>query len=335
MLRKRQKNDLYTHFLIAAQRNFTVTELSDRLKHMPAHDSITKWLETDKLTPSRLWKAMDKEVDKNSGDLIIDDTVFDHFYGKGIDLVYRQYSGVHHKPVSGIGLTTLLWFSNYHVLPTDYRIYDPQTDGKDKHDHASEMLKTARARGLSPAFVIMDAWYASLETLKLIDRVLSWKFVSWLQHNRKVHFYHTTPDSKLKSHSISNLPIPEEGTLVWLPGFGKVKIFKVVKDKPQDIDYLVTNDTSLSRSDILDVAARRWEVENYHRALKQTVGAAKCQSRLGRSQRNHLFCAVRAFLSLEAERFKTHLSYYELKAHVINEAITLYLSDPTVTLLKL
>lgn len=326
MLKKRQKNDLYCQFLIAAQRNYTVTELADRLNHQPAHDSFTKWLETDHLTPAMLWKGMKAEVNVHQGDLIIDHTVFDKWYSENMDLVYRQYSGTHHTRVDGIGLTNLLWYSKAHHIPLDYRLYDPKTDGKNRNQHARDMLKTAKQRGFKPSWVLMDSEFSALSTLKLIAS-FGWKFVSGIDRNRLVTFV------AHKHHQVQYIPIPKVGCVVHLNGFGMVRIFKIEAEKR--IDYLVTNDVSLSRSAVEKVYARRWEVEVFHRALKQTTGVAKCQARSARAQRNHILCCLRTFVSLERLAIQTGYSVYVKKKQVIEQAISLYLRGPTIQLIPL
>lgn len=326
MLRKRQKNDLYCQFLIAAQTNYTVTELSDRLGNIPAHDSFTKWLETDHLTPKLLWNGLKESVDLGSGDFILDHTVFDKWYAKNMDLVYRQYSGTHHREVDGIGLTTLLWYSHYQHIPVNFRLYDPKTDGKTRHDHSRNMLQIAHGRGFKPGWVIMDAEFSAVDNLKLINS-FGWRFLTGVRKNRLICFV------KRKHHHVSDIPIPEEGVRVWLKDYGVVKVFKLVRH--QRIDYLVTNDVTISSSDVEEVYARRWEVELYHRGLKQVTGVAKCQAQSGRVQRNHIVCSIRVFLSLEKEVFKRGLSWYELPKQIIEGAITTYLRGPTIPLVAI
>lgn len=324
---KRKLNDLYCQFLIAAQKNYTCTELSDRLGNIPAHDTFTRWLGSDKLTPSLLWKSMRETVNTTSGDLILDDVVFDKTWGKQIDLVYQQYAGTPHAVINGIGLTTLLWYSSYRSNPVDYRLYDPKTDGKTKNDHARDMLITAHQRHFQPGVVLMDSWYATVANLKLIASY-KWTFVAWIKSNRKVSF------TAHHQQAVSDIPLTRSGAIVWLRGFGKVKVIKLVRSA-HDIDYVVTNDIRLSRSDILEAAVRRWSIEEYHRGLKQTAGSSFCQARNGRIQRNHIFCSLRAFLAFEAERFRTGYSWYELKKNIISDAISKYLDSPTIPLMAL
>lgn len=326
MLRRREKNNLYCQFLIAAQRNYTATELSERLDHHPAHDSITKWLESDHLTPAMLWQGMKESIDLDSGDLVIDHTVLDKWYSGKMGLVYRQYSGTHHTQVNGIGITNMLWYSKKKHIPIDYRLFDPKTDDKTRNEHARDMLKVAKARGLVPGWVLMDSEFSALATLKLINS-FGWKFVAGIDKNRLVTFV------AHQHHQVQNIPIPKLGCVVHLNGFGMVRIFKIEAEKR--IDYLVSNDVTMSAAAVEKVYARRWEVEVFHRGLKQTTGVANCQARKARSQRNHIFCSIRTFLSLEKQKLKTGYSLYEQKKHVIEEAISLYLRGPTISLVQI
>jgi putative transposase len=326
LLRKRQKNDLYCQFLIAAQRNYTVTELSERVGGKPAHDSITRWLESDHLTPAMLWHGIKSEIDPRSGVLIIDHTVFDKWYSDKMGLVYRQYSGTHHTQVNGIGLTSMVWYAHNQHIPIDYRLFDPKTDGKTRNEHARDMLKTAKERAFKPGWVLMDSEFSALATLKLIHS-FGWKFVSGIDKNRLVTFV------AHQHHQVQNIPIPKVGCVVHLKGFGMVRVFKIEAEKR--IDYLVTNDVTISASAVEKVYARRWEVEVFHRGLKQTTGVAQCQARLARAQRNHIFCALRVFLSLEKQAVRTGYSLYAQKKNVIEEAISLYLRGPTVPLVTI
>lgn len=328
-LKPKCSKELYCQFLIAAQTNFTATAFAKVCPQEIAHDAITRFLSRTKLTPRILWEYAEGLVNKDDGFLICDDTVLDHFYGKKIKLARWQYSGSHHQVVCGIGLTTLLWTNQVPVehaehIPIDYRLYAPQQDGKTKNDHFREMILLAHHRGINPQAVLIDSWYASLANLKLI-RSLGWIFVAWVRKNRVV-----VP----KPHQpipISKLDIPRKGLVTHLRGFGLVKAFKLVTQNG-DIDWLITNDLSLTFPDIQEVAARRWRVEEYHRGMKQTTGVEGCQSRTARSQRTHIFCAILSFLALEKKRLEDGISWYKSKRTIIADALFLYLKQPMIPL---
>lgn len=90
----------------------------------------------------------------------------------------------------------------------------------------------------------------------------------------------------------------------------KVKLFKLVATNG-DIDWLITNE--LDDNLTMQVAQKandvRWQIEQFHREIKQLTGSEKCQCRKARSQRNHLACCYQAWISLKvkAKEFKTTL----------------------------
>lgn len=54
--------------------------------------------------------------------------------------------------------------------------------------------------------------------------------------------------------------------------------------------------------------------------------------RAARAQRNHIGCAIRAFVRLKVHRLHTGTSWWEAKQRLIREAIRTYLADPLYTL---
>jgi hypothetical protein len=109
------------------------------------------------------------------GYLIFDDTVFDKRYGEDIELSRRPYSGNDHKVIRGIGLVTCVYINpkNYSFCwVIDYRIYDPDRDGKTQRDYLLEMLQGVFiSKGLAFKTVLMDTWYASQKVMQAIDKL--------------------------------------------------------------------------------------------------------------------------------------------------------------------
>ena len=82
----------------------------------------------------------------------------------------------------------------------------------------------------------------------------------------------------------------------------------------------------------LKYAEWAWGIEAYHRGLKQHCGVERAEVRAARAQRNHIGCAIRAFLRLEQHRLVTGVSWWEAKTSIIREAVRLYLAHPRYTL---
>jgi len=323
---KKCRKELYCQFLLAAQTNFTATDFANHVDNTH-HDAITRFLKTTKLTPTILWEYTHQLLSTNGGYLICDDTVLDHWYGKKIGLARWQYSGAHHDVVFGIGVVTLLWTGDTKEhIPFDFRIYAKGDDGKSKNQHFRDMLKRAQQKGFRPKAVLMDSWYAVSATLHLINNY-SWTFVCGLASNRTV----ATGRGRENHYKLKDLDIPKEGRVLHLQKFGQVKVFCFIATNGKT-DYLATNNLNFSLEDIQTVYARRWEIEEYHRGMKQTVGVAKCQARGKRSQRTHIFCSILSFVALEKKRLEENISWYEAKRRIISDALFAYLKQPMIKL---
>jgi putative transposase len=312
---------LYSQFLIATQKNYSCSELARVSPNGMAHDAANRMLLREKLVPKIIWDNVKHCVELNCGYLILDDTVIDKSSSQNIGLTYWQYSGDAGKSVNGIGLITLLWTKdgNEHI-PIDYRIYDPNGDGKTKNDHFQEMLQSAKYRGFNPEFVLFDSWYSSIENLKTIDG-FGWKWVTRMKKNRIVSV------APKQYSNLENLDIPPEGLVVHLKAYGFIKVFKIVF-KNGNIEYLATNNTNISASAVEGIYGKRWNIEIYHKGLKQQCGVEKCQARISRIQRNHIWCSITAFIVLELHRIKTGTSLPEAKISITRSAIREYLLAP-------
>jgi hypothetical protein len=79
--------------------------------------------------------------------------------------------------------------------------------------------------------------------------------------------------------------------------------------------HLITNGLTLTdHDDFIGHFDQRWDIEEFHRGIKQTTGIEKCYSIKAQSQKTHLFVAFRAFIKLETRRVKEGISWYEQKA---------------------
>jgi SRSO17 transposase len=312
MSKHKCNKELYRTFLQASSVRYSGLSLSEVSPLPLSHDGISRWLKDCNFRPREVWKIAKKHVDKNEPCILIaDDTVLSKKRSKKIELVNYQYSGNEHDVIAGIGLVNLLWYGleNQESCPIDFRIYDKKTDGKTKNTHFCEMIKCAKARGLHPQVIVMDAWYSSLDNLKSIrDQGLTW--VTTLCKNRVVN-------RKIK---LETLNFPEEGLSVHLRGYGWVTVFKFVS-KNGRIDYVTTNISNPTRDDVEKIMKIRWSIEVFHREVKQTCGIERCQARTGRAQRNHIFLAIAAWFAQHRIRMQEEMTLYAQNWNIIKEAI--------------
>src|SRR5713101_4354449 len=164
----------YCQFLLVSQTNYTLTYFAE---HSPgfSHDAVKRYLERDKLTARMVWEQVGAQVvSSEQGYVAFDDTVLDHNSAFKIELVRRQYSGNVHGLVKGIGVVTCVYINpeldQFWII--DYRLYDPDGDGKTKLDHVREMLNNAlHDKGLAFRGVLMDTWYAERKLMLYIERL--------------------------------------------------------------------------------------------------------------------------------------------------------------------
>jgi hypothetical protein len=317
----------YIQFLISSQGAFSAVEAARTHpdgEDGPAHDAYTRLLYRIQSDGEALWQEAQTLVDCTKGMLILDDSTLDKPYAEKMDLVTNHWSGKHHAVVKGINLISLLWTDSEARIPCDFRIYDRVQDGLTKNDHFRAMLRQAQARGFKPEIVAFDSWYAALDNLKLL-RDMEWDWLTQLASNRLVD-----PDGQ-GNRPIADIAIPPEGRRVHLKGYGWVKVFKTV-GRDGDVEYWATNRLEMTAEQCMAYADAAWQIETYHRGLKQYTGIEESQHRKAQAQRNHIGLAIRAFLRLEAHRLRTGVSWFEAKMSVIRDAVRAYLADPLYTL---
>lgn len=320
----------YIEYLISTPVNYTCTNLAKHLEDV-SHDAVNDYLHREHLTARHLWEQVQPLL-KDSPDacLIVDDSVQAKKHARKMELVKRQYSGNEGGLVQGIGVVNLVHTDGEDYYPIDFRIYAKEMDGKTKNDHFREMLLNAKQdKKVQAQTVLFDSWYGSWENLKLVN-TLGMVFFTTLKSNRLVSlskeegYIHLdeidwTPDRLAQGVSVKLKKVPF-----------RVQLFKVVAPHG-DIDWIITNsDAPLTTDDVQDADAKRWQVEQLHRELKQLTGIEKCQCRKQRAQRNHIACCYQAWLAIKVKADQVGKTLYALVHDLLYEFLRAELRDPRI-----
>ena len=162
----------YCQYLLVSQINYTLTNFADHSEEF-SHDAINRYLKGERITPRLVWDNVEGQIIRTPhGYIVFDDTVLDKNYSYAIELVRRQYSGNAHGVVKGIGVVTCIYINpdRDQFWLIDYRIYDPEGDGKSKLDHVREMLTNIVYHKQLPfRAVLMDTWYATKDLMLFIE----------------------------------------------------------------------------------------------------------------------------------------------------------------------
>ena len=108
-------------------------------------------------------------------------------------------------------------------------------------------------------------------------------------------------------------------------------MFRIVS-KDGDRQHRVTDVQGMDESKSKDLAKKSWNIEEYHRGIKQSHGVEKCPARKEESQKAHIMFSLRVFLRLELQRVKSGISWFEIAIKIRTVWVKAYLNDPLYTL---
>lgn len=306
-----------------------------------SHDAVKRYLMTERLGSKEVWEHTRGLIETSSqGYVVIDDFVLDKDYSQDIELVRHLYSGKEKAQINGIGIVTCLYVNpetqRYWLI--DYRIYDPERDGKSKIIHAKEMLdNSVKHKQLEFGYVTFDAWYAAMDLLKVLEKYGKIYYCT-IKGDRKVceqsSFIPEEQPVYLRADTLLwSTTEAEQGKLVHLHKFPKghtVKLFRLVLSQ-QRTDYLITNEVTQHSTQAAQEAFRpRWSIEQLHREVQQVTGIDQCQARLARIQRNHIACAFLVWIRLSFLAQHLRTSVYALKQNLLDDYMTQQLRSPAL-----
>jgi transposase len=325
--------DLYADYLISSFGPTTATGLSNLLQAHLSHDKITRFLSETPYTSADLWrivKPLVRQVQSETAVLVIDDSIVHKPYTDESDLVSWHYDHTTSTNVKGINFLTTLYCMNNVSLPVAFTLVEKDEEFIDKetgkrkrratiskNTHYQTMLKACVKNAMPFRYVINDVWFAAAENMKLIKTELNKDFVMPLKSNRNVAL---SGNDKKDGHyqAVETLSLEHgKARAVYLEQvpFPLLLVKQVFtnKDGSQGFLYLVTSDMTLDGDRMMGLYQERWQVEVYHKSLKQNAALSCSPTRTKRTQSNHFFLSLCAFVKLETLKIKTKCNHFALK----------------------
>jgi putative transposase len=238
------------------------------------------------------------------GDLyvVIDDTSWERFT-RVADAVSWVWSSSVGKPVWGMQVVLLLWTNGKWKVPVGIRIW--RKGGPSKVELAIGLLRQARRRGLQPAYVLCDSWYAAAEIMNLLNG-WGWHYVMRLKSNRKFG------ESSLRTtwpHRYGHA----QGELR-----GVTHPVLVVKDGRR---YWGTNDLTLTVREVKTHYSPRQQIEETFRLLKQEFGWGSCSCQKHQAQWAHLHLGLYALVLTQQTAFAHGQTLYAFRQSLFVRSI--------------
>jgi len=336
-----QLSDLYTDYLLCSFSTVSATMMSKMLQNSLSHDQITRFLSKRDFTPIDYWRSIKpivREIENNDGVLIVDDTIEEKPYTDENEIVCYHFDHTKGFSIKGINIVNFLYYTqnnaNDFSLPVAFEIVSKTEKYIDKKTNKakrkSKITKNEMLRNqlkililqnhIKCKYILFDIWYSSKENMEFIKVDLKKDFSCAIKNNRTVALSY---DDKLKGKFIKisdmNIKAGETHT-VYLKGLEiPVILVKQVftnKDHSTGELYLVSSDIELNYQQLTELYQKRWKIEPYHKSLKQNAALEKSPTKTQRTQSNHIFCSILAFVKLEKLRLTEKLNHFAFKSKI-------------------
>jgi hypothetical protein len=333
--------DIYTDYLISSFGLTTGTGLSRLLEGAISHDRIQRFLASPTKSGKDLWhivKRYVRQIQADDGVLIVDDSISEKPYTDENAIICWHYDHTSGQTIKGINFVTALYYANGVSLPVNYHlvekteVYTDKKTGKEKRRSSvsknevyRQLLRQAVQNQIPFRYVLNDVWFAAADNMLFIKHELERNFIMPLKTNRKVAL--SLEDKKQGRYvRVDTLEI-EPGTVmtIYLEGVDfplhLVKQVFTNGDGSTGILYLVTSDLDLTYDQITTIYGKRWNVEPYHKSLKQNASLSKSPTKTVTTQSNHFFAALCAYVKLEMLKVTTHTNHFALKSQLYLRAL--------------
>ena len=333
--------DLYTDYLLSSFGQTSATGLSRLVDGEISHDSITRLLSGNEFDSKLLWqkvKPLVRQHETSDACLIFDDVIVEKPYTDENEMICWHYNHCTGKNVKGINMLNAFYHTQDTQMEHPLRIpigfqlilktvlfcvlktkKEKRTSPVSKNELMRAMIAQAIHNQLKFKYILADSWFGSADNMRFIQKKKKF-FIFDMKTNRQVS---TSEQARNAGHwtRINQIDIPDNTPVkVWLKDLEfPVLLTKQVftnKDRSTGVRFLVSNDFGLSDDDFTTLYKKRWSVEEYHKSLKQNAAIGKSPTKTLKTQSNHIFASIMAYVKLEKLKFSSKLNHFAMKAKI-------------------
>lgn len=331
--------DLYTDYLLSSFGQTTATGLSRLTDGAVGHDAVTDLLNQLDSSNRALWhhvKPLIRQIQEPNGLLLVDDSLALKPHSDENGLITTHYSHSTGQYVRGINFVSLLYQTSKGQCPLSYEaVLKTQRcelktrqvvwrSERPKHQMFQDMVRQAHQNAVPFRYVLADSWYTNADNINLVTG-LKHHYLGAVKSNLEVALSkHDRANGKFVKISTLNL---QPGTLLRVFIRSVQQPVAICGDILPNQDgsvgelLLLSTDVTLTYQQLLTTYQKRWGIEEYHKSLKQNASLEKSPARTHRTQTNHLFASICAYVKLERLRLSQHLNHFALKSRLYLKAM--------------
>ncbi|QMW01677.1 transposase [Spirosoma foliorum] len=193
-----------------------------------------------------------------------------------------------------------------------------------KHQMFQDMVRQAHQNAVPFRYVLADSWYTNADNINLVLG-LKHHYLGAVKSNLEV---------ALSKHDRANGKFVKISPLNLQPGTVLTAFIRSVqepvaicgdilpnKDGSVGELLLLSTDVTMPYQQLLTTYQKRWGIEEYHKSLKQNASLEKSPARTHRTQTNHLFASICAYVKLERLRLAQSTNHFALKGRLYLKAM--------------
>lgn len=244
--------------------------------------------------------------DQRKTTFIVDDSMYTRLNAKKVECAALQYDHAKKKYLKGFRYLQLGWSDGNSFIPVafsllsgkrklqpDFEAGDQRTNSGKRKSQALrkgtevtiELIQSALKQGIHADYVLFDTWFSSPRMFQQI-RALHGHCIAMIKRSKKV--YYRYQGKKMDVKEIFKQNKKRRGRSRYLLSVQVEAIVDeqvipiklvYVRNRNKRKDYLVlaSTDTDLTEDEIIQLYARRWNIEVYFKMCKQYLKLAKYQ----------------------------------------------------------
>jgi SRSO17 transposase len=316
-----------TQRMILSHKHQTISKIRNIFLKHPSNNSLNNFLNTStdawtKIKNKRKQIICSKFKSKK-GSLIIDDT-FCYKTGKKMKGIFKNFCHVLGKSVLSHVVVTSVYKTPKLSIGYDFKVYIPKEiadNFKTKYDLALEMIKETYQKGLIKR-VYFDSWYCQpvfLQKLKAMELEFFGMFrigimkiktngdyksiKNFVKDLNEKDFTYRKLRGRKKSYKIRYYR-----EIVYIKSVGKVNLvvsqkFNQKQKKYNEPRVYATNVLSLRALDVIRTYLNRWDIEVFHKTIKQSYGFEDYQVNKAQARDAYFELAFLSDMLLHLKRF--------------------------------